>query len=104
MFSMLYTTTSSEEEAERISHELLERRLVACANIFPIRSMYWWEGKIEKADELAIIFKTRTKLLNEAMALVKELHSYDVPCLMCYEHVLGDEDYLDWITGETKKD
>lgn len=103
MFSMLYTTTGSEEEAEKISNGLLERRLVACANIFPIRSLYWWKGEIEKSQEFAIIFKTRTELLKDAMAAIKELHSYDVPCLMCYEYVLGDKDYLNWIDEETKK-
>ena len=103
MFSMLYTTTGSEDEAEKISNKLLERRLVACANIFPIRSMYWWKGEIEKEQEFAIIFKTRTELLDEAMAAIKELHSYEVPCLMCYEYVRGDRDYLNWISEETKR-
>lgn len=103
MFSMLYTTTGSEDEAEKISNKLLERRLVACANIFPIRSMYWWKGEIEKEQEFAIIFKTRTELLDEAMATIKELHSYEVPCLMCYECTRGDRDYLDWILEETKR-
>ncbi len=103
MFSMLYTTTGSEEEAERISSELLEQRLVACANIFPIRSKYWWEGRIEKDEEFAIIFKTRTALLKEAMAVIRGLHSYEVPCIICYEYVQGDGRYLDWIAEETKK-
>lgn len=103
MFSMLYTTTGSEDEAEKISNKLLERRLVACANIFPIRSMYWWKGEIEKEQEFAIIFKTRTELLDEAMAAIKELHSYEVPCLMCYEYTRGDRDYLNWISEETKR-
>jgi len=104
MYSMLYTTTGSEEEAEKISNELLEQKLVACANIFPIRSLYLWKGEIEKTREFAIIFKTRTKLLKEAMAAVKRLHSYEVPCLVCYEYVLGDKNYLDWISEETGKD
>jgi periplasmic divalent cation tolerance protein len=65
--------------------------------------MYWWKGEIEGSQEFAIIFKTRTELLNDAMAAVKELHSYKVPCLMCYEYVLGDKDYLNWIQEETKK-
>jgi periplasmic divalent cation tolerance protein len=103
MFSMLYTTTGSEEEAEKISNGLLERRLVACANIFPIRSLYWWKGEIERSQEFAIIIKTRTELLKDAMAAIKELHSYEVPCLMSYECVLGDKDYLNWIDEETKK-
>jgi periplasmic divalent cation tolerance protein len=103
MFSMLYTTTGSEEEAERISNELVEQRLVACANIFPIRSIYRWEGKIEDSEEFAIIFKTRTELLKDAMAAIREMHSYEVPCLISYEYVDGDKSYLDWITEETEK-
>ena len=103
MFSMLYTTAGSEEEAERISKELLERRLVACANIFPISSMYWWKGEIEKAEEYAIIFKTRSKLLRDAIATVKQLHSYEIPCLVSYECTGGNEEYLNWISDETRE-
>lgn len=101
MFSMLYTTTGSEEEAGRISKELLEKRLVACANMWPIRSMYWWKDTIEDAQEYAIIFKTRTELLEKAIATIKGMHSYEVPCLICYESVQGDADYLNWISRET---
>ncbi len=103
MYSMLYTTVGSKEEAERISNKLLEQRLVACANIFPIHSMYWWKGEIQKDDELAIVFKTRTSLLRDAMATIRKLHSYEVPCLMCYEYILGDKDYLEWIDENTEE-
>ena len=102
-FIIIYITNPTKEEAKKIALHLLEKKLIACANIYPSNSMYWWEGKIENEDELAIIFKTRTELLDEAMALVKELHSYDVPCLMSYEYTLGDKDYLNWIAEETKK-
>ncbi len=102
MFSMLYITTGSREEAESISKRLLEQRLVACANMFPISSMYWWKGEIESAEEYAVVFKTRTELLDDAMGSIKQLHSYDVPCLVSYECFRGDKDYLNWITEETR--
>lgn len=103
MFSMIYTTTGSSQEAERISSELLEKRLVACANIFPVRSLYWWEGKIERSEETAVIFKTRTALLDDAIETVKRVHSYETPCIVCYKMEKGHQTYLDWIAAETRE-
>lgn len=102
MFSMIYTTTGSSQEAQKISKELLERRLVACANIFPIDSLYWWQGKIEKSEETAVIFKTRTELLDDAIGTIEQLHSYEIPCIVSYEIKTGHQGYLDWIATETE--
>ena len=101
MFSMLYSTTDSEESAERISTDLLERRLAACANIIPIRSMYLWKGRIERAKEFAIILKTRKELVDEAMTSIRRMHGYEKPCIVSYDMEKGDKDYLDWIVEET---
>ncbi|MFQ5906329.1 MAG: divalent-cation tolerance protein CutA [bacterium] len=104
MFSIIYTTTDSDQEAEKISKELLEKRLVACANIFPINSLYWWQGKIERSGEVAVIFKTRTELLDSAIEAIRQLHSYEVPCIVAYEMTTGHQAYLDWIETETGKE
>lgn len=101
MFSMIYMTTGSNGEAEKISNTLLERRLAACANIFPIDSRYWWKDKIEKDNEVAVILKTRTELLDRAIETIKQLHSYEVPCIVSYEIKTGYQPYLDWIGVET---
>ncbi|HID43773.1 MAG TPA: divalent-cation tolerance protein CutA, partial [Archaeoglobaceae archaeon] len=61
MYIFAYITASSIDEAKKIGRELLEKKIAACINIFPITSMYWWEGKIEESPEFVMIVKTKTE-------------------------------------------
>ncbi|MFQ6051028.1 MAG: divalent-cation tolerance protein CutA [Candidatus Hydrothermarchaeota archaeon] len=99
----MYITASSEEEAKKISEILLNERLAACANIFPIKSLYWWEGKITEDEEYGILIKTRKNLLEKIEKKVKEIHSYKVPCIISMSITSGSKDYLEWIDKETSK-
>lgn len=100
MHVSLYVTAGSKREARRIATALLKARLVACANIFPVESHYWWKGKLESARETAIIMKTTERLARRAIAEVKRLHSYDVPCAVAWRIASGDPDYLAWVSSE----
>lgn len=100
-FYVVYVTTKNEEEARKIANHLLEKRLVACANFFPIKSLYWWKGKIEKDNEAAIIMKTREGNIKNIITETKKLHSYDVPCIEFLPIEAGNPDYLEWIRSET---
>ena len=102
MHSMLYTTTASEREAVSLAKHLLGKRLIACANIFRIRSVYRWKTKVIDEGEFAVIMKTRTGLLKKAIEEAAEMHSYEVPCLVSYEMGGGLPAYLKWIDGETR--
>ncbi|MET1125146.1 MAG: divalent-cation tolerance protein CutA [Archaeoglobaceae archaeon] len=97
MYSFVYVTTPSQEEAEKIARALLEKRLAACVNIFPVRSMFWWEGKIETALEFAMIIKTKAEKFSEIRELVKSMHSYTVPCICEISVERGLREFLDWI-------
>ncbi len=73
---LVYTTWPSIVEAERAGRAIVERRLAACVNILPgMVSHYWWKGKIERAEEVVMIVKTRASLAAAVSAAVKELHS-----------------------------
>ena len=99
----VYATFASDEEAKRIARTLVEERLAACANIFgPCRSIYRWQGKIEEADEVAALFKTRADAADALIARLAELHGYDVPAAVVWpiERSLGA--YGDWVTAETQ--
>lgn len=101
-YVLLYITTSNREEAEAIGRALIERRLAACVNILPeIRSFYWWEGQIQADTEALLLAKTRADLVEEAMAAVKEMHSYGVPAILALEVREGNPDFLKWIDEET---
>jgi periplasmic divalent cation tolerance protein len=97
----VYVTSPDEATARRIARELLERRLVACANIFPVGSMYRWEGRIEEARETAMLLKTRVALVPEVVAAVRELHPYEVPCAVGFLLGEGMPEYYEWVDAET---
>jgi periplasmic divalent cation tolerance protein len=103
-FRLLYITAANSEEAMRLARGLVEARLAACANILgEIRSIYWWQGKIEEGCEVALIAKTRADLVEECIAKVKELHSYSCPCVITLPIMEGNPTYLEWLGTETKQ-
>lgn len=102
-YSLVYITTKNKEEAKIIGKLLLQSRLAACINIIDnMESMYWWEGKIEEAQEVILIAKTKASLVNEIIEKVKSVHSYKCPCIVSFSIQTGNKPYLDWIKNETK--
>ena len=97
MFSIIYITAGDLPEARKIGRILVEERLAACANIFPITSIFRWKGNIEEASEFGIIVKTRTEKVKEIEKRVKDIHSYEVPCVVSFKIDDGSLDYLEWI-------
>ncbi len=99
-FHIIYVTHASEDEARRVSAELLQGRLVACANIFPIQSMYWWQGAMEEGQEWVSLLKTASARLDEVCRAIERIHPYEVPCIMQMK-VKANEAYEQWIERET---
>jgi periplasmic divalent cation tolerance protein len=97
----VYATFASEEEAARIARKLIDDRLAACTNILgPCRSIYRWQGKVEEADEVAAIFKTRANQAEALIARIAELHSYDVPAAVTWPIVGALDGYAAWVEEE----
>src|SRR5438128_11235804 len=99
----VYTTWPSVVEAEQAGRALVERRLCACVNILPGRiSHYWWQGALERGEEVVMIVKTRASLAERVRAAVKEMHSYTTPAILVIPIESVDKNYLDWIVAETE--
>ncbi len=99
---VIFITAGTEQEAHNIARLLVEQRKAACANIVPrVHSLFWWQGKLDSAQEALLIVKTRTSLLPQVINLVREAHSYDVPEIIALPIIGGNEDYLRWIADET---
>jgi len=99
----LYVTAKDRAEALLIGRVLVEERLVACVNVLDgVRSLYWWEGKVQEEDEALFVAKTRAGLVDTVVARVKQLHSYEVPCVVALPVAAGNPDFLDWISAETR--
>jgi periplasmic divalent cation tolerance protein len=95
---LVYITASSEPEATRIADALVSEQLAVCVNILPgVRSVYRWQGTIERADETVQIVKTVQSAFAAIEARVRDLHSYEVPCVVALQIQDGSPAYLDWI-------
>jgi len=96
--TIVLVTASSREEAEKIVQRLLEEKLIACANIIsPVHSLFWWQGKIDQAQEHLILMKTRRDLFEKLTEIVKSLHIYTVPEIIAIPIIEGSADYMAWL-------
>ena len=100
--TLVYMTAGSVAEARAIGASLVERRLAACINILPgMLSQYRWEGSVQTDEEAVLIAKTRTELVDALTAHVREIHSYDCPCVVAVPIEGGNPEFLQWIADET---
>lgn len=99
---IIFITTPSKKEAEKIGRYVVENRLAACANILPkITSIFAWEGKIHNDSEALLILKTKKRLFQQVADEVKKRHSYSVPEIVALSLVEGSAAYLEWIQKNT---
>lgn len=99
-YIQVLTTVGSEQEAERIGSDLLERRLAACVQtVGPILSRYRWQGKLEEAREWQCLAKTEETRYEEVEAAIRALHSYEEPEIIAMPISAGSRGYLDWISA-----
>lgn len=98
----VHTTIDSQEGAQKIANALVSRRLAACIQVSgPIISTYWWQGKMEQAEEWVCTAKTRSELYSQLEQAIREVHTYDVPEILAVNVVAGNTDYLNWVAQET---
>ena len=101
-FIEVHTTIDAKEGAQKIAEVLVAQHLAACVQVFgPITSTYWWQGKVEQAEEWVCIAKTRRELYGALEQAIRQVHPYDVPEILAVDVVAGHTSYLDWIAQET---
>jgi periplasmic divalent cation tolerance protein len=95
---LVLSTFPDVATARRIGRELVEQRCAACANILPqIESIYWWEKKIENANETLVLFKTTVGRYGALETTLRQLHPYDVPEIIAFPIEQGLAEYLRWV-------
>ena len=99
--ALVYITCSNEKEAKKISMHLIKKRLIACANIFPVKSMYRWQNKIVNKKENAIIAKTSSRNFDKVVKEVEKIHSYNIPCILRLDAETSKK-YGEWAESELK--
>ena len=99
---LVYVTAKDEAEAKTIARAVVGERLAACANVLGrIDSVYWWQCRVCEDNEVALLLKTSAERKSELIHRIKELHSYECPCVVCLPIADGNRDFLHWIAAET---
>lgn len=97
---IIYVTNPDEEIAKKIAIYLLDLRLIACFNIFPVESSYWWNGDIQASGEFVSLLKTRAEYWETIRDEIEKIHPYEVPCILKI-NIEANEEYRKWIFAET---
>ncbi len=93
--------TAPAEVAEQIASTLVEEELARCINIVEqVKSIYKWEGQVERASESLLIAKATADKTDDLIEKVREIHPYEVPEVLCTDITAGNQDYLDWLAGK----
>lgn len=97
-YRVVLVTAGSKDEGEKLARGVVQEKLAACVNLVPgIKSLYWWEGKIEEADEVLLIMKTTHSRVEALIGWVVSHHSYSVPEVVTLKIEEGNSDYLSWV-------
>ncbi|NJM99109.1 MAG: divalent-cation tolerance protein CutA [Phormidesmis sp. RL_2_1] len=100
-YTLVLTTAGAEDEAGAIALALIETKLAACVNIFPVKSIYTWQGEVQRETEWQLLIKTRLSCFAALSAKITELHSYDTPEIVAIPIEQGSSAYLSWIGAQT---
>lgn len=102
---MVFVTAPNRREAEKIGKAVISENLAACVNIIPtVRSIFRWQGSLQKSREALLILKT-TKLQYKALEKsLRSKHSYEVPEVLAVTVETGFKQYMDWVVRETTRD
>lgn len=100
-YRFVYVTVGSAEEGATIARAVVTERLAACANLLPpVRSFYWWNGALQDDAEHVLVLKSREDRVEALTARIRELHSYEVPCVVALPIEAGNPAYLSWLGEE----
>jgi len=101
-YQICFVTAGNENNAMKIANILVEKRLAPCVSVIPsLKSVYRWQGKVEKSDEFLLIIKSRKTLSKDIIQTVRENHTYTVPEVVFMDIAAGNEEYLDWMGANT---
>jgi periplasmic divalent cation tolerance protein len=98
---LFYIPVGSAAEADRIASHVIEQRLAACANVFPIQSTFFWKGVMEHEEEYVLILKTLPALATPLQLALEALHAYETPCLISWPVTVNDA-YGKWVESQVR--
>jgi len=95
---VVFITCPTRRVARRLAEAVIRQRVAACVNLLPgIQSVFWWEGKIDRAREVLLLLKTTPARVARLTRLVRSLHPYEVPEVIALPVTAGSAPYLRWV-------
>ncbi|MBW2064586.1 MAG: divalent-cation tolerance protein CutA [Deltaproteobacteria bacterium] len=102
-YIQVHTTLESKEDAKKIARHLVEKRLVACAQVVgPISSTYWWKGEIQDEEEWLCIMKSKRDLYAQMEREIRAIHPYEEPEILATPVIEGSKSYLEWLDDQVE--
>jgi len=96
---LVLSTCGERGEAEALAEALVADRLAACVNVLPgVRSVYEWQGRIERSEEVLLLIKTTREKFAALEAAIRARSSYELPEVLAVP-VSGSADYLRWVAA-----
>ena len=102
MHIVVFITTKNSAQAKKISRQLVKEKLIACANIHTIESIFEWKGSNEEGNEWVLLLKTVEENYSDVVDRIKEMHSYDVPCILKIP-VMANAEFEGWVKKQCKE-
>ncbi len=103
-FGVVLVTVDSQEAAIALANTLVGEGIAACINLFPIESIYRWQGQVQQDNEWQLVIKTSLSRYADLVARIEVLHPYEVPEILVMPILAGSTAYLDWVTAQTRLD
>ena len=94
---LMSCAAGTQENASEIAAALVEEHLAACVHVMAVESHYRWQGVVHHEPEFLIQAKTTVEHAAAAEALIKRLHTYELPGIDVVPITGGSADYLAWI-------
>ena len=99
---VVMTTMHKKQDAARIGRALLEKRLIACYNLWPVESAYWWKGEIVEEGEVMMVMKSTLRWFDDIVDYVESESGYEVPELIAIDSEKVDLSYQKWINDQIR--
>ncbi len=99
----VYVTFRDQQESDKICLHLLNKKLIRCANTFPIKSSYMWKGGLRTHDEIAGLLKAKDGNYRAIEAEIKRMHSYENPCIEAFRPAEASRQFLKWLESDYKE-
>lgn len=100
---LMVMVTAPKKSVKKLVSFVLEAKLCACVNMIKgVESVFWWQGKIHRADEVVLLMKTKKQLFERLKKAVKANHPYEVPEIIAFNILKGNAEYLAWINDSCR--